>query len=280
MQLTDLIERGAPQPWVEGDNIPWNDPAFSRRMLKEHLTQDHDAATRRLVTVDRHVKFINEQVLTRPAARILDLGCGPGLYSHRLARLGHSVRGIDFSPASVEYARHVAESEGLDCAYTLNDVRAEPFGQQEYDLVMFIFGEFNVFCPADARLILEKAHAALRPGGQLLLETSTASSLHEIGIRPPGWYTVENGLFSDRPHLMLEESFWNEEARVAINRYMVVDAATAAVTRYSSSYQAYSEAQLSGLLHENGFGLIRIYPSLTGEEEGSDFFAVVAEVVS
>lgn len=35
---------------------------------------------------------------------MLDLGCGPGLYSHRLATLGHRVHGIDFGPASIAYA--------------------------------------------------------------------------------------------------------------------------------------------------------------------------------
>ncbi|MCP4589836.1 MAG: hypothetical protein GY842_03755 [bacterium] len=29
-----------PAPWSEGDNITWNDPEFSERMLIEHLTQD------------------------------------------------------------------------------------------------------------------------------------------------------------------------------------------------------------------------------------------------
>ena len=46
--LTDLIQRDiAPKPWAEGEKIPWNDPEFSRRMLKEHLSQKHDAASRR-----------------------------------------------------------------------------------------------------------------------------------------------------------------------------------------------------------------------------------------
>jgi hypothetical protein len=49
--LIDLIHRGKPQPWVEGDNIPWNDPDFSCRMLKEHLSQDHDALSLKIVAL-------------------------------------------------------------------------------------------------------------------------------------------------------------------------------------------------------------------------------------
>ena len=43
--LLDLIRReAAPEPWAEGEKIPWDDPGFSRRMLEEHLSQAHDAA--------------------------------------------------------------------------------------------------------------------------------------------------------------------------------------------------------------------------------------------
>ena len=43
MNLLDIVNRTpAPIPWDEGDNIPWDDPDFSKRMLAEHLSQSHD----------------------------------------------------------------------------------------------------------------------------------------------------------------------------------------------------------------------------------------------
>src|SRR5512133_3667932 len=113
MNLLDIVQRERPEPWAEGDNIPWNEPGFSQRMLKEHLSQTHDAASRRTEIIERHVVFIHGEVLGGPPGRVLDLGCGPGLYANRLARLGHTVYGIDFSPASIEYARATAAHEGL-----------------------------------------------------------------------------------------------------------------------------------------------------------------------
>ena len=35
-----------PIPWATGGNLPWNDPEFSERMLREHLSEAHGAATR------------------------------------------------------------------------------------------------------------------------------------------------------------------------------------------------------------------------------------------
>lgn len=56
--------------------IPWDEPAFSQRMLENHLSQDHDWASRRLTVIEQQVTWITRQL---PAgARILDLGCGPG----------------------------------------------------------------------------------------------------------------------------------------------------------------------------------------------------------
>ena len=102
MKLMDIVRRQrVPKPWSEGEKIPWNDPEFSRRMLDEHLSQAHDAASRRFEIIDKHVDWIHTHVLKGNPTRILDLGCGPGLYTNRLARLGHHCVGIDFSPASI-----------------------------------------------------------------------------------------------------------------------------------------------------------------------------------
>lgn len=87
--------------WNGTYRIPWDDPDFSRRMLAEHLSQDHDLASRRSEWIDKQVAWIHEHLLGATPSRILDLGCGPGFYSHRLATLGHDCRGIDFGPASI-----------------------------------------------------------------------------------------------------------------------------------------------------------------------------------
>ena len=60
MKLMDVVRRTIPpEPWAEGDKIPWHDPDFSRRMLREHLSQQHDAASRRVEIIDRQVAWIH-----------------------------------------------------------------------------------------------------------------------------------------------------------------------------------------------------------------------------
>ncbi len=278
MKLTDLLRRvSPPAPWAEGDKIPWHDPDFSRRMLREHLSQAHDAASRRTIIIDEHVEWIQRAVLNNRSSRILDLGCGPGLYSSRLAQHGHTCVGIDFSPASIEYARAIAQSRQLACEYRLEDVRHAEYGTG-YDLAMFIFGEPNVFRPEELQRILSKAHAALNDGGHILLEVHPLAVVQRLGRQRATWYTLEQGLFSDRPHLVLFESFWDEAQSVAIERFYIVDAETHEVTPHSSSMQAYTDDQYRYALQIAGFTDITFYPSLIGvpDERQPDLFTIVA----
>ncbi len=276
-RLLDIVHRPTPTPWAEGDKIPWDDPDFSTRMLREHLSQEHDGASRRFEIVDQHVGWIHESVLDARRTRILDLACGPGLYAQRLARLGHTCTGIDFAPASIAYARQQAEAEGLAIAYHQADIRAAEYGS-DYGLVMCIYGEFNVFRPADAEAILQKAHAALAPGGWLLLEPHTFAAVKLLGEGVPIWETYESGLFGDRPHLLLSERTWDAASAVAITRYYVVDAATGAVTLHASSTQAYTDEEYHALLRRCGFTDISFSPSLRGDVDASQPFlcAIVA----
>jgi SAM-dependent methyltransferase len=246
-------------------------------MLREHLSQAHDAASRRSIIIDEHVEWIHQAVLNSRSSRVLDLGCGPGLYSSRLAQRGHTCVGIDFSPASIEYARDFAQAQHLTCAYHLADVRHVDYGT-DYDLAMFVFGESNVFRPEELQHILIKAYAALNTGGHILLEVHPLEVVKRLGHQRATWYTLERGLFSDRPHLVLFESFWDEAQSVAIERFYIVDAETAEVMPHASSMQAYTDEQYRYALQIAGFTDIALYPSLIGapDERQPDLIAIVA----
>ena len=268
--LMDIVDRTpSPSPWTEGDNIPWNDPEFSERMLVEHLSQKHDLASRKAESIDEHVDWIVSTVLEGRPGRVLDLGCGPGLYTQRLAGRGCVCVGLDYSPASVRHAGQVAAAGGLDCRYIHGDLREEDFGRG-FDLVMLIYGQFNVFPRKVGSEILNKAVAALAPGGRLLLELQTAEQIKTGGQTGPSWYSVSNGLFSDRPHLVLQESFWNDDASASTMRFMVVDAATGAVSNFALSNEAYSESELENALREQGLEAFKRFPSLSGHPVGGD----------
>jgi SAM-dependent methyltransferase len=265
------------RPWPSDSKIPWNDPAFSARMLREHLSQDHDAASRRLETVEAHVSWIHESVLRKKPTRVLDLGCGPGLYATRLARRGHDVTGIDYSPASIKHARASVEGDGLACVFIEGDVTEVDLGGG-FDLAMMIFGEINAFDRDTARALINRAHESLAPGGTLLLEPSLDSSIRDQSARPTIAKQQPLGLFSDRPHFYIQEHRWLEDERVAQTRFITEDSETGQVHVYGERLFAWTEDEYCELLTGAGFSGIAIYPSLSGEPDVTQrgLFAITA----
>jgi hypothetical protein len=81
VKLSDALGRRGAMPFSGGSSkIPWHDPAFSARMLREHLSQSHDRASRRFEIIARQVAWLHEAICGGRPTRILDLGCGPGFY--------------------------------------------------------------------------------------------------------------------------------------------------------------------------------------------------------
>lgn len=276
MNLQDILQRNLdPKPWAEGERIPWDDSAFSERILLEHLAQDHDAASRPQILIKKHVEWIHQHLLNGKPSQILDLGCGPGLYTARLAKLGHTCTGIDFAPASINYAIQHAPP---GCQYQLSDIRSADFGSG-YDLVIYIFGALNLVPPDDARLILEKAQRSLKPGGLLLLEASSLDAVDQIGNQPAMWYSAETGIFSGEPHLCLMESFWDDQQKVATERFFIIDPTTGEVRHHAASTQAYEEEELESLLQAAGYKQIIFFNSLSGkdDEDINDFLVMTAQ---
>ena len=239
-------------PWDGKYKIPWDEPEFSARMLKEHLSQDHDLASRKLSYIIHQVQWIHETICNSEPKRILDLGCGPGLYLKNLASYGHTGKGIDFSPASIDYAQKaIKQSFELTCA----DIRKAEFGN-DHDLVYFIYGEFNTFSPTEIADILQRAFVSLKTGGVMLFEPYRYDAVKRIGKTPNNWYKAASGLFSDNPHLCLIENTWLEISAAAIQCFHVLDIESGLVRHYRSTTKAWRDSEYIELLKQTGFSEI------------------------
>jgi len=271
LSLNHIVNRTSPPaPWKEGDNIPWDDPEFSKRMLAEHLSQDHDLASRRTERIDAHVAQLLED-LPQPPAGILDLACGPGLYLSRLCAAGYTGVGIDFSPASIEYAKLTRS----DVEYRLDDLRTADFGTG-FGAVLLLYGQINVFRRAEARSILARARAALAPGGVIVLEPQMYEQVEQAGHVAPAWSSHAAGLFSADAHILLTEAFWDEPSTTATQRFYAIDVATGGVRRHALSTIAYTDTELVGMLKKAGFDEIESRASLTDEQVGDGLYALIA----
>lgn len=208
-------------------------------------------ASRRADWIDRQVAWIHEELLEGQTATILDLGCGPGFYSHRLTMLGHRCHGIDFSPASIDYARE-NNPEPSRCEFALDDIRHASL-DGPYDLAMVLFGELNVFSPAEALGILQNVRAHLAPRGKLILETQTPEAVENTGRVEPSQQQHESGLFSDRAYLCRTENRWLPEDKVAVQKFFITELDGGPTREFRNTTKAWTDEEFIGLLTEAGF---------------------------
>jgi SAM-dependent methyltransferase len=164
--LPQIYDRPQPPvPWRDGVNLPWDEPAFSKRMLAEHLDQSHGAASRRQPEIRGLVQQMLRWLHLSAGDRLFDVTCGPGLYAAEFAQRGIAVSGIDFGPAAIAYARELCAA--WPCEFTLGDVREMDFAGRHFDAAIYLYGQFTVLKPAESADVLRRIHAALRPGGRL-----------------------------------------------------------------------------------------------------------------
>jgi SAM-dependent methyltransferase len=103
--------------------------------------------------------------LDRPM-RILDVPCGYGRHTNRLAALGYSMTGVDISAGFLNLARQQAAEQGLRVDYRQGDMRALPFNE-EFDRAIMLFTSLGYFEDAGNLATLKSVARALRPGGLL-----------------------------------------------------------------------------------------------------------------
>ncbi len=109
-ELERIHRRPAPFEHYTASDL-WTDPYISEQMLRLHLDKAGDIASRNAAFIDRSAQWIASRFGLAAETTIADFGCGPGLYTSRLARTGASVTGIDFSPRSIRHATEEAERE-------------------------------------------------------------------------------------------------------------------------------------------------------------------------
>lgn len=100
--------------------------------------------------------------------KALDVGCGGGLVSEPLARLGAEVTAIDAGAENIDVARHHAQTLGLGIDY--RNAQPEQLLSEglSYDLVVNMEVVEHV---ADLGLFMQSSAAVLKPGGAMVLST-------------------------------------------------------------------------------------------------------------
>jgi 2-polyprenyl-6-hydroxyphenyl methylase/3-demethylubiquinone-9 3-methyltransferase len=143
----------------------WWDPKGPMRMLHKfnpvRLAYIRDEACRRFGRDPR-------SALSLEGLTILDVGCGGGVLSEPLARLGAHVTGLDPAPTNIAIARRHAERSGLSVDYRNETVEAVVARAEVFDIVLAMEVVEHV---ADVSAFVTACCQAVRPGGLLAMAT-------------------------------------------------------------------------------------------------------------
>lgn len=252
---------GRPIPWAYGGNLPYDDPAFSERMLQEHLDPTHGAASRTAAERTDQINWLWEKLPLKPDSKLLDVTCGPGLYAVELAQRGVEVTGVDFAPAALRYAQNLAQQQQVSqlCHFIQADVRGFEFGVQQFDAALLLYGQLAVMSRPEAAALLAQIAQSLRPGGQLVLELLNPEQVDKQNSS--WWFTDDKGLWGSAPFLHLGERLWLAEEQLSLERYFVVQLDTGQMDEIILCDQVYQPAEMSQMLTTAGFGRVEIYPA-------------------
>ncbi len=245
-----------PRAFQPGVELDWGDPAVSRRLLREHLDQTHDGASRRLRVIDEHVRRLL-RLLPRAPADVLDAACGPGLYAVRLARAGHRVTALDIGPAVVAYARRLSRRDGVAKLVTarLGDLRALA-DRDRFDAAMLVYHVLEAFPRREQVAVLGRLATALRDDAPLIVEMRLRPD--QADGRISSWDVVGGSLLSDRRHLLLVETLHDRARNTYVLRETAVfDDGTTAVQQTSSALTRFEA--IPGLFARAGLRVDAVY---------------------
>ncbi|MDF2685995.1 MAG: SAM-dependent methyltransferase [Clostridia bacterium] len=191
----------------------WDDEYISSQMLSAHLDPEFDGASRKPDFIDKSVEWICNVAPPDKYKKLLDLGCGPGLYTQRLAQKDYMVTGIDFSQRSINYAVDTANKLNLQIDYIYKNYLTIDY-KDEFDVIIMIYCDYGALSDEDRFVLLQKVYKALKPGGKFIFDVFTPNKYknHSDGT---SWQLYEKGGFwSNESHICLNGSFKYENDTV------------------------------------------------------------------
>jgi cyclopropane fatty-acyl-phospholipid synthase-like methyltransferase len=254
----------------------WTDDHTSKQMLSFHLNDEVDVSSRNAAFIDRSVEWITSYFNVKSGEKIVDFGCGPGLYASRLAQKQGDVTGIDFSKRSIEHAEEIAGRTGLSIQY-INQNYLDFETNDRFHLVLMIMCDFCALSPTQRRKMLSKFHNFLEPGGAVLLDVYSLNAFEQVEEKAIYEANLLDGFWSPNEYYGFLNTFKYEIEKVVLEKYTIIEAVR---TRTIYNWlQYFSPETLEKEFMECGLTADKLYSDVAGSpfDPENREFAVVAK---
>jgi 2-polyprenyl-3-methyl-5-hydroxy-6-metoxy-1,4-benzoquinol methylase len=276
-ELKEINTRPSPFQFYTADEL-WADEHTSKQMLEYHLNEEIDVSSRNKNFIESSVAWIVSHFGVDKNTEIADFGCGPGLYTIRLAQRGADVTGIDFSKNSIEYAKGVAEQKGLKINYVhKNYLNFDT--PDRFDLIIMIMCDFCALSPGQRKTMLSRFHSLLKPGGSVLLDVYSLNTYNQKEESATYELNQLYGFWSPDDYYGFVNTFKYEEEKVILDKYTIIEESRKRVVY--NWLQHFNEDSLKREFEENGFKVEEVYSDVAGKtfDPESPEIAIVARKV-
>lgn len=202
------------------------------------------------------VNLVGEECST-----VLDLGAGPGRFSIPLAQRGCQVTALDISPTLIADGQQRAQAARVDIEWVQGDMRQ--FSRSgHFDLIVSMWTSFGYFDSVDDdRAVLNQCLDNLKPGGQLLIDTTGKEYICRH-IQPVHLTEYDDG------RLLIERPVLSEQMTRYCNEWLLIDGDH--VDRAEWHHNLYTASELTLAVEQAGFVDVEVYGSLEGDDYDLD----------
>ena len=273
--LEEINARPEPFQYYTAEAL-WTDEHTSRKMLEYHLNESVDVSSRKGEFIQRSVDWIASHFNVNSQTSIADFGCGPGLYTIRLAEKGADVTGIDFSERSIRYATETAAQRDL-CIHYIQQNYLEFETDKRFDLVLMIMCDLCALSPAQRTTMIRKFSRLLKPGGSVLLDVYSLISFDQRKERATYEHNLLDGFWSPESYHGFLNTFKYDQEKVVLDKYTIIEQGRTRVIYNWLQY--FSRDAITTEFEANGLKVAEVYSDVAGtpfRPDGPEF-AIVAQ---
>jgi SAM-dependent methyltransferase len=258
-RMKQIFEK--PPLYMKSKAAFWNEEHISQQMLNAHLDPNFEGASRKADFIEKSAQWIGELLPPNKYHKLLDLGCGPGLYTERFAKMGYEVTGIDFSERSIDYAKKMAKQQKLDISYHCQDYLNMDL-DTTFDVSTMIYCDYGALSIEDRKKLRNYVYDHLNSGGRFLFDVFSMKFYNQFKENKSWEIRPEGGFWSGEEYMLFQGNYKYEEYVTLEQMILMTDDK---ITPYYLWNTCFTKESLIGEVEETGFKVIEAFGDVAGD---------------
>lgn len=257
--IKKMLEK--PPIYTKSEAAFWNEEHISKQMLKAHLDPEFEGASRKADFIKKSAAWVNRLLPSNKYHKLLDIGCGPGLYAERFSKMGYQVTGIDFSKRSIDYARQSAKQQNLDISYHYQNYLNMDL-KMTFDVSTMIYCDYGALSTTDRQTLRSIIYQHLNPGGRFLLDVFSMEFYNQFKEGQSWEICPRGGFWSAKEYIALKGNYRYAE-HVTLEQIIIMS--DNKTTPYYLWNTCFTKESLIQEVMETGFKVIEVFGDAAGE---------------